>query len=159
MIKVNVIINNNNWFKEIKNPVIYTKRKIDKINKSDKVFLKKKINFTLLLSGNNEIKNLNKKFRKKNKSTDILSFPFQTRKELNNLLKKEKEIYLGDVIINFNKIKTKNIESFKSEFNRLWVHGLVHLFGHDHKKEKDFLIMNQIEKKYLDLINAWIFFR
>jgi len=159
MIKVNVIINNNNWFKEIKNPVIYTKRKIDKINKSDKVFLKKKINFTLLLSGNNEIKNLNKKFRKKNKSTDILSFPFQTRKELNNLLKKEKEIYLGDVIINFNKIKTKNLESFKSEFNRLWVHGLVHLFGHDHKKEKDFLIMNQIEKKYLDLINAWIFFR
>ena len=159
MIKVNVIINNNNWFKEIKNPVIYTKRKIDKINRSDKVFLKKKINFTLLLSGNNEIKNLNKKFRKKNKSTDILSFPFQTRKELNNLLKKEKEIYLGDVIINFNKIKTKNIESFKSEFNRLWVHGLVHLFGHDHKKEKDFLIMNQIEKKYLDLINAWIFFR
>ena len=87
MIKVNVIINNNNWFKEIKNPVIYTKIKIDKINKSDKVFLKKKINFTLLLSGNNEIKNLNKKFRKKNKSTDILSFPFQTRKELNNLLK------------------------------------------------------------------------
>ena len=84
MIKVNVIINNNNWFKEIKNPVIYTKRKIDKINKSDKVFLKKKINFTLLLSGNSEIKNLNKKFRKKNKSTDILSFPFQTRKELNN---------------------------------------------------------------------------
>ena len=67
MIKVNVIINNNNWFKEIKNPVIYTKRKIDKINKSDKVFLKKKINFTLLLSGNSEIKNLNKKFRKKNK--------------------------------------------------------------------------------------------
>jgi len=154
MIKVNIIINNNNWFKEIKNPVIYTKRKIDKINKSDKVFLKKKINFTLLLSGNSEIKNLNKKFRKKNKSTDILSFPFQTRKELNNLLKKEKEIYLGDVIINFNKIKTKNLESFKSEFNRLWVHGLVHLFGHDHKKEKDFLIMNQIEKKYLDLINA-----
>jgi len=154
MIKVNVIINNNNWFKEIKNPVIYTKRKIDKINKSDKVFLKKKINFTLLLSGNSEIKNLNKKFRKKNKSTDILSFPFQTRKELNNLLKKEKEIYLGDVIINFNKIKTKNLESFKSEFNRLWVHGLVHLFGHDHKKEKDFLIMNKIEKKYLDLINA-----
>ena len=90
MIKVNVIINNNNWFKEIKNPVIYTKRKIDKINKSDKVFLKKKINFTLLLSGNSEIKNLNKKFRKKNKSTDILSFPFQTRKELNNLLKKKK---------------------------------------------------------------------
>ena len=84
----------------------------------------------------------------------MLSFPFQARNELNNLLKKEKEVYLGDIIINFNKIKNKNLNSFKSEFDRLWIHGLVHLFGHDHKKEKDFLKMNQIEKKYLNLVNA-----
>jgi len=154
MIKINVITNNNNWYRIIKNPVTYIARKIDKINNSENFFLKKNIYCTLLLSGNKEIKNLNKKFRKKNKSTDVLSFPFQDRKELNNLLKKEKEIYLGDIIINFNKIKNKNLNSFKSEFNRLWIHGLVHLFGHDHKKEKDFLKMNQVEKKYLNLVNA-----
>ena len=154
MIKINVITNNNNWYRIIKNPVNYIARKIDKINNSENFFLKKNIYCTLLLSGNKEIKNLNKKFRKKNKSTDVLSFPFQDRKELNNLLKKEKEIYLGDIIINFNKIKNKNLNSFKSEFNRLWIHGLVHLFGHDHKKEKDFLKMNQVEKKYLNLVNA-----
>ena len=154
MIKINVITNNNNWYRIIKNPVNYVARKIDKINRSENLFFKKNIYCTLLLSDNKEIKNLNKKFRKKNKSTDVLSFPFQDRKELNNLLKKEKEIYLGDIIINFNKIKNKNLNSFKSEFNRLWIHGLVHLFGHDHKKEKDFLKMNQVEKKYLNLVNA-----
>ena len=154
MIKINVITNNNNWYRIIKNPVNYVARKIDKINRSENLFFKKKIYCTLLLSDNKEIKNLNKKFRKKNKSTDVLSFPFQARNELNNLLKKEKEVYLGDIIINFNKIKNKNLNSFKSEFNRLWIHGLVHLFGHDHKKEKDFLKMYQVEKKYLNLVNA-----
>ena len=154
MIKINVITNNNNWYRIIKNPVNYVARKIDKINRFENLLFKKNIYCTLLLSGDKEIKNLNKKFRKKNKSTDVLSFPFQDRKELNNLLKKEKEIYLGDIIINFNKIKNKNLNSFKSEFNRLWIHGLVHLFGHDHKKEKDFLKMYQVEKKYLNLVNA-----
>jgi probable rRNA maturation factor len=154
MIKVNVIINNNNWYRIIKNPAVYITRKIDKLNKFEKVFFKKNIYCTLLLSGNKEIKNLNMKFRKKNKSTDVLSFPFQTKKELTNLLKNEKEIYLGDIIINLNKVRNKNLKNFKSELNYLWIHGLLHLFGHEHKKEKDFLKMSQVEKKYLDLINA-----
>ena len=101
-----------------------------------------------MLSGNKEIKLLNKKFRKKNKTTDVLSFPFQTKFQLRKKLKNEKEIYLGDIIVNINKIKNKKfIKSFKIEFDRLWIHGLVHLFGHDHKKESDFLKMTKIEKK------------
>ena len=154
MIKINVITNNNNWYKIIKNPAIYITRKIDKINAFDKIFFKKDIYCTLLLSDNKEIKNLNKKFRQKNKSTDVLSFPFQSKKELIDLLKKEKEIYLGDIIINLNRIKKKDLENFESEFNRLWIHGLVHLFGHDQKKKKDFLKMDRLEKKYLNLINV-----
>ena len=154
MIKVNVITSNNNWYRTIKNPSKFIKRKIDKINKFEKPFLKNNIYCTLLLSGNKEIKNLNKKFRKKNKSTDVLSFPFQSKKELIDLLKKEKEIYLGDIIINLNRIKKKDLENFESEFNRLWIHGLVHLFGHDQKKKKDFLKMDRLEKKYLNLINV-----
>jgi rRNA maturation RNase YbeY len=68
-------------------------------------------------------------------------------------MKKEKEIYLGDIIINLNKINCKkNINFFKSEFDKLWIHGLIHLFGHDHKKEKDFKKMNKIEKNYLEYI-------
>jgi len=107
-----------------------------------------------LLSGEKEIKNLNKKFRNKNKATDVLSFPFYTKKELHKRLISEKEIYLGDIIINLNEIKDKKkLKNFKAEFNNLWIHGLVHLFGHDHKKEKDFLVMKKKEKEYSSFIN------
>ena len=155
MIKANVITRNINWYKYIKNPDIYIGRKINKLNAKNKKLKNKEIFFTLLLSGEKEIKNLNRKFRKKNKSTDVLSFPFYVKKELNKRLLKEKEIYLGDIIINLSKIREKkNKKNFKIEFDNLWIHGLVHLFGHDHKKEKDYLEMQKIEKKYSSFING-----
>ncbi len=155
MIKANVITRNISWFKYIKNPDIYIGRKINKLNAKNKKLKKKHIFFTLLLSGEKEIKNLNRKFRKKNKSTDVLSFPFYVKKELNKKLVKEKEIYLGDIIINLSKIREKKkLKNFKIEFDNLWIHGLVHLFGHDHKAEKDFFKMRKIEKKYSNFING-----
>ena len=155
MIKINVITNNIDWYRYIKNPNNYIDRKIVRLNSKNKKFRKNSIFCTLLLSGKKEIKFLNKKFRKKNKSTDVLSFPFQKKVELKKKLKKEKEIYLGDIIINLDKVKSKKIlKNFKIDFNRLWIHGLVHLFGYDHKKKKDFIKMSQIEKKYIDLINV-----
>ena len=155
MIKINVITNNIRWFRYIKKPNNYLDRKLNKLNSKDKTFKKKSIFFTLLLSNDKEIKLLNKKFRKKNKATDVLSFPFQTKPELEIKIKKEKEIYLGDIIINLNKIKNKKVlKFFKFEFDRLWIHGLVHLLGHKHKKDKDFLKMSQIEKKYFDIVNV-----
>mgnify|MGYP001288153087 FL=1 len=154
MIKINVITNNNNWFNYIKKPNNYLERKTIRLNSNEKKFKKKKIICTLLLSGNKEIKFLNKKFRKKNKTTDILSFPYHTKVELNKKLKTEKDIYLGDIIINLYKIKDKNIKkNFRIEFDRLWIHGLMHLFGYVHKKNKDFEKMNKIEKKYFNLVN------
>ena len=154
MIKINVVTNNISWQSYIKNPNSFIEKKIKNLNKKNKDYKKKNIFCTLLLSGNNEIKKLNKKFRKKDKTTDVLSFPFYNKKELKDKLKKEKEIYLGDIIINFNKIKNKsNIASFKIEFNKLWIHVLVHLFGHDHKKNKDFANMQRVEKKFLSYLN------
>ncbi len=154
MIKANVITKNISWHRYIKNPNSYIDRKINQLNNKNKKFKKKNIYFTLLLSGERDIKNLNRKFRKKNKSTDVLSFPFYTKKELRKRLTNEEEIYLGDIIINFNEIKDKKkLKNFKNEFNNLWIHGLVHLFGHDHKKEKDYLEMKKIEKKYFRFIN------
>ena len=155
MIKINVITNNKKWFDYINNPNRYLDRKINKLNLKSNEFKKKDIFCTLLLSGNEEIRNLNKKFRMKNKATDVLSFPFYTKKVLEKKFKKEKEIYLGDIIINLNKIKNKTIlKRFKIEFDRLWIHGLVHLLGYDHKINKDFLLMSKIEKKYFDTINV-----
>ena len=154
MIKINVITNNINWSKYFKKPNYYLKKKLKRLNSKLKEFKKNQIYCTLLLSGNKEIKFLNKKFRKKNKTTDVLSFPFYTKKELKKKLKTASEVYLGDIIININKVKNKEIKKkFKLEFDQLWIHGLVHLFGYDHKKDKDYKKMQKLEKKYLDLIN------
>ena len=155
MIKINVITSNLNWFQYIKSPNSYIDRKIKKLNSKNKKRFKNEFFCNLLLSDEKEIKFLNKKFRKKNKTTDILSFPFYTNEELKKEIKKEKEIYLGDIIINLNKIEFRNhLKKFKNEFDRLWIHGLVHLFGYDHKKNSDFIEMNKIERKYLNSINA-----
>ena len=152
MIKINVIVKDKNWFKYIKNPDAYLSRKIKKIQ-TDKFFGKKRYQFSLLLSEAKEIKYLNKKFRKKNKTTDILSFPSQNKKELKMLSKFNLEIYLGDIIINFKKLNTSSKLLFKRQFDVLWIHGLVHLLGYDHIKDKNYKKMAGIEMKFLKKLN------
>ena len=154
MIKINTISNNETWKRYLKKPNIFIENKIHKLNKNFKKYKKIKIYCTLVLTGSNEIRKLNKKFRKKNKTTDVLSFPFYTKQELKKKIKNDKEIYLGDIIVNLSKIKNKeNKINFLSEFDKLWIHGLVHLFGYDHKKNSDFLIMSKIEKKFISYLN------
>ena len=152
MIKINVIVKDKNWLKFIKNPEAYLSRKVKKIQ-TDKFFGKKRYQFSLLLSEAKEIKYLNKKFRKKNKTTDILSFPSQNKKELKMLSKFNLEIYLGDIIINFKKLNTSSKLLFKRQFDVLWIHGLVHLFGYDHIKDTNYKKMAAIEMKFLKKLN------
>ena len=80
MIKVNVEIKNKSWQNKIKNPKKYLKEKLKIVSKTIPFFLNKKINFTILLTNSITMKKLNRKFRKKNKTTDVLSFPFFSRK-------------------------------------------------------------------------------
>ena len=154
MIKINVITNNRKWLSYFKNPDIYLRNQTKNLNKRIQIFKKKNIFCTILLSDSREIRKLNKKFRNRNKSTDILSFPFYKKKEFQFRFKKKKEIYLGDIILNFDKMKNKkDHKNFKLEFDKLWIHGFVHLFGYDHKKNKDFYVMQKVEKKYLSFLN------
>ena len=155
MIKINVISNNIIWKRYIKNPRAFIDKQIKLINKKKGIYKKNIFICTLLLSGTKEIRQLNKKFRKKNKSTDVLSFPFYEKRHLKKIISEEKEIYLGDIIINLSYINNKKVlKKFKLEFDRLWIHGLVHLLGYDHKQDKDFSKMSHIEKKYFDIINV-----
>ena len=147
MIRINTISNYKAWYRYIKNPSNYIENKVNKINCNLKEYKKKTIFCTLLLSGSNEIKRLNKKFRKKDKITDVLSFP--NYKNLNLKKIKKKDIYLGDLILNFYKIDKKN---FKKEFDKLWIHGFLHLLGHKHYKNNDYYKMHKLEKKILTKI-------
>ena len=154
MIKINVLVDNKKWIKFIKNPSSHLKKKVEKLNKANKFFKKKKIEFTLLLTGEKKLKYLNKKFRKKNKSTDVLSFPAEIKSNILNSLKKKNLVYLGDIIINLNRLKFKNQkEHIKEELDKLWIHGFLHLLGYRHKIDKDYLSMKKQENKFLKTIN------
>ena len=88
MIKVDVFIKNKNWKKKISNPQIYLNRKVKYLKNSINFLKNKDVNFSILLAGNKEIKILNKKFRKKSRSTDVLSFPFYDSDKIKKLKKK-----------------------------------------------------------------------
>ncbi|RPG96411.1 MAG: rRNA maturation RNase YbeY [Candidatus Pelagibacter sp. TMED165] len=155
MIKINVIIQDNKWKKYIKKPNIYLKKKFKVLEKKIKILKNNKLELSILLSGDEEIKKLNLKFRNKNKTTDVLSFPFFKKKDFKLKLKKRDKFYLGDIIININKIKknNKNLD-FKNNFDFLWIHGFAHLLGYQHKKNKDYLSMRKIEKTFLNLVKS-----
>ena len=134
MISINVFSEEKAWSKRLKNKDIFFKKICKAFPKKYK-FFNKKVTFTLLLSNNKNIKKLNKVFRKKNKSTDILSFP------LNKKIKISKNTYLGDIIISYNylnKPRSQDLKSFKEKVTKIFIHGFLHLLGFDHKKNKDY---------------------
>ena len=143
MIKVNVLSEEKSWSKKIKKSQKFFDNICKKFPKKFR-FLNKRAYLTLLLSNNKRIKDLNRKFRNKNKHTDILSFPFEQKR--NNL----KDIYLGDIIISFdymNKPKNLNSKEFKQKTIKIFIHGFLHLLGYDHIKEKDYKKMLHVEQK------------
>ena len=152
MIKVNVEVDNKSWHKKIKNPKRYFNKKLKKISKIIKFFKGKNIIFTILLTSSLNMRKLNKKFRNRNKSTDVLSFPFLPSENLKFI--KKKEFYIGDIATSYEIINSRSKKNnFLLEFDKVWIHGLLHLMGYNHVKNKDYFKMNKIEKKILDSIN------
>ena len=150
MINVNVEVNSKPWLKKIKHPKKYFNQKLKKVSKMLKIFENKNVTFTILLTNSLNMKKLNKKFRKKNKSTDILSFPSFSKKKLKSI--KEKKIYIGDLAASYEIINLRSEKKFLEEFDKVWIHGLLHLVGYDHIKNKDYYKMNKIEKRIINSI-------
>ena len=142
MIKANVVLDNSIWKKKIKKPNSYIKKRLTILSKLSP-FKNKIQEFTLFLTNNRKMKSLNNKFRKKNKTTDILSFPFN--------YKFNKNSYLGDMAISYEIVNKRSIKSnFFMEFDKMWIHGYLHLLGYDHKKLKNFQKMNKKENLILN---------
>ncbi len=147
MIKANVILDHYKWKNKIKNPSSYFKKKLNKLNKIN-YFKKKKHEFSVLLTNNKKMKSLNLKFRKKNKPTDVLSFPSSDVK---------KSIYIGDIAISFEIVNERSKNSnFFLELDKMWIHGYFHLIGYDHKKTIDFKKMNKKENLVLNFFHEAI---
>ena len=151
MIKVNVEVDCKPWLKKIKSPKKYFNKKLKKISKIVPFFKEKNAIFTILLTNSLNMRKLNKKFRNRNKSTDVLSFPYFSSNNLK--LMKEENIYIGDIATCYEIIDIRSDESnFLLEFDKVWIHGLLHLVGHNHVKDKDYFKMYGIEKRILNSI-------
>jgi probable rRNA maturation factor len=135
------------------------KKDIDKvIKKFVKLFnIPQKINLSIALVSPEEIKNLNYKYRKKNKATDVLSFGNSPLAR--GVISNQKESffdqnYIGEIIICYEQAQTQAKEAgvkLKDEINRLLAHGLVHLMGYDHKTKAEEDKMKIKEKKILSI--------
>ena len=150
MIKVSVFSEEKAWSKRLKNTDIFFKKICRAFPKKYK-FSNKKVSLSLLLSNNKNIKKLNKNFRNKNKSTDILSFPF------NNKIKISKKTYLGDIIISYNfmnKPRTQELKNFQDKVIKTFIHGFLHLLNFDHIKNKDYKNMLREEDRIYKSITS-----
>ena len=67
---------------------------------------------------------------------------------------KNKNCYIGDLAVSYEIINFRaKKNNFLLEFDKAWIHGLLHLVGYDHVKDKDYYKMLKFEKKIISLIN------
>ena len=145
MIKIHVVVDFPEWKKKIKDPKNYFKIKQRKFNTKIKSSKNKK-EFTIFLTNNLRMKKLNNKFRKINKPTDVLSFPLK--------IKKKSTTYLGDIAISYEIVNKRSKKSlFDYELDKMWIHGYLHLSGHNHINNKDFKKMSRKEDLIFKQLN------
>jgi probable rRNA maturation factor len=152
MISIDVVSESSRWSRKIKKPDIFFNSLV-KVFPKEYRFVKKKVSLTILLSNNKNIKRLNKKFRNKNKSTDVLSFP--SEKKLNI----KKSPYIGDIVVSYDFMSKSKVLSnldFKNKVSKIFIHSFLHLLGYDHIKLKDFKEMLIEEEKIYQTVKKKI---
>ena len=113
---------------------------------------KKHLNFSILLTNDEDISMVNNKFRKLNMPTNVLSF--ESNLNPKNFFKiNEKEVYLGDIIISMERIfyesKINNMY-FNDHFIHIFMHGILHVLGYDHKTDNQ---QQEMEQKEISILN------
>ena len=134
--------------KEIK---VIVKKAICEVLKE--IDFKKKYYLSVLLTNDSGIKKINKKYRKINKPTNVLSFP-QNDERL--ITKKSFKIILGDIVISLEKVVWESKLQNKKPADHLThmvIHSLLHLLGFNHEKIKDFKIMKKKEINILSKLS------
>ena len=122
-----------------------TRKMVEEIVKFCADFFKKKEGeISVALVDEEEMKKLNNRYRGKNYPTDVLSFLY------------EENPWEGEVIICYPVARKQAREqrcSWREEFKRLLVHGLVHLAGYDHRDTRDAQKMRKVEQRVLNSLN------
>jgi probable rRNA maturation factor len=114
---------------------------------------KLKIEVSILLTNDRFIRELNLRYRNINKATNVLAFRYI--EDLDQLKNTNYPAQLGDVVLSAETIRSQSQElevSFAEHAAYMLIHGSLHLLGHDHQKDEEAEIMENIEEKILDSI-------
>jgi len=148
MIKVSFNVDEPFWVKEMplfrKNILKAAKETLNTAYKSKK----NNLEVSFLLTSDFNIRLLNKNYRNKDKSTNVLAFPMNQNTFGENYI-------VGDVVISLQKIlsESKKLQIQKYKYlSQITIHGVLHLLGFDHKSNKQHEEMNRIEQKVLKKI-------
>ena len=149
MLSVEAIIDESLWDKQLINDFQKNLNKIlsEIYKKSDLINTNKKNYVSVSFAGDKKIIELNKRFRKINLPTNVLSFP--------SLIQKNNTSFLGDIIFSAETIfreAKRDKKSFKSHLIHLFIHGVLHLIGYDHETENNAKIMENLEIKILETL-------
>ena len=119
----------------------------------------------LLLTMNEEIREMNRNFRETDRATDVLSFPmieypapgtFSFLEEEDCAFDPETgELLLGDIVISKEKVIAQAEEyghSIRREFAFLVAHSMLHLMGYDHMEEEERAVMEEKQREILELL-------
>ena len=97
---------------------------------------------SLVLAGNEYVRELNRKYRSIDRATDVLAFPMD-------------EEILGDIVISVEKVQEQALtyrQSFEEEMARLIIHGVLHLLGYSDKSKHDEKKMHVRQEQILNVI-------
>ena len=147
-LKLEITIQNQKLWKDLDN--IFCMLVLDLLSKitEDKNELKKSA--SILLIDDLYMKKINKKWRKLEKATNVLSFP------VNKQIKEEDYFFIGDIVLSYETILSEcksRKKSFRDHFLHLLVHGFLHLLGYNHDNERDEKEMEELEVNYLSKLN------
>ena len=144
MVSLSYNIDDKKWQKSFPLFKKYISKSVNETIKTVNVNLIENSEISFLLTSDKKIQKLNSKYRNKNLSTNVLSFPMM--KKINGVM------LIGDIAISNEKIlkESKNFKTNKySYLSKITVHGVLHLLGFDHQTDKEFQIMDRYEKKIL----------
>lgn len=166
MINIELIVNEKQWCKKYfwkdpkksSNSQLHQNKEMEFKEFSQKIlshcfkiigFSCTKSELSLVFTNDKEMQKLNFKWRHKNKTTNVLSFP------CTNTFDQPNEM-LGDIVFSYETIKKEAIEkniSFRDHFIHLFVHGFLHLMGYDHQETKEAEQMEQLEINILERLS------
>ena len=142
MTKISYNIEDKGWKKHFPHFKKYIGKAVNETLNQVNIKIDEDIVISIFLTSNKEIKKLNNQYRNKNKPTNVLSFPMQSSLDGIHLL--------GDIVLSNQTLLEESIKQKVTKYDylcKMTIHGMLHLLGYDHIKEKDYKKMFHMEQK------------